>query len=122
LRPLRGKNRAVLLDLGLEFFFEAAAHPLAALGLDFQFHVAQRSSGACIRVHLLTFRSGCFHSEEEPIFPPPVWRRCQVTPSNDVSALEWCDFSLRRHVQNRRQLAPLKANLVLELTRQKLVL
>jgi hypothetical protein len=38
---LWGKNRAVLLDLGLELFFEAAAHPLAAFGLDLQFHVAQ---------------------------------------------------------------------------------
>jgi hypothetical protein len=36
----------VSLDLGLEFFLKAAAHPLAPFGLDFQFHVAQRSGGA----------------------------------------------------------------------------
>ena len=62
----------MLLDLGLEFFFEAAAHPLAPLGLDFQFHLAQRMTRALIRVHLLAFRSGCSHSEEEPIFPAPI--------------------------------------------------
>ena len=59
----------MLLDLGLEFFFEAAAHPLAALGLDFQFQRPQRIASACVRVHLLAFRSSCSHSEEEPIFP-----------------------------------------------------
>jgi len=50
-RWLWGKNRAVLFDLGLEFFFEPAAHPLAPFGFDFQFHVAQRISGAGFRVH-----------------------------------------------------------------------
>jgi hypothetical protein len=69
---LWGKNRAVLLDLGLKFFCEAAAHPLAPFGLDLQLHVAQRSASACFRVHLLTFRSGCFHSDEEPIFPATI--------------------------------------------------
>jgi hypothetical protein len=58
-RWLWGKNRAVGFDLGLEFLFEAAAHPFAPLGLDFQFHVAQRTCGACFRVHPFTFRFGC---------------------------------------------------------------
>lgn len=62
----------MLLNLGLKFFLEAMAHPLAAFGLDLQFHVAQRSATACFRVHLLTFRSGCFHSDEEPIFPDRI--------------------------------------------------
>ena len=62
----------MLLDLGLKFFGEAAAHPLAAFGLDLQLHVAQPSASACFRVHLLTFRSGCLHSEEEPIFPATI--------------------------------------------------
>jgi hypothetical protein len=56
-RWLWGKNRAVLFDLSLEFFFKAAAHPLAALRFDFQFHVAQRISGAFVRVHSFAF--GC---------------------------------------------------------------
>ena len=62
----------MLLDLGLEFFLEAAAHPLAPLGLDFQFQFTQRITSACIRVHLLAFRLGCSHSEKEPIFPVSI--------------------------------------------------
>ena len=60
------------LDLGLELFFEAAAHPLAALGLDFQFQFTQRIASACLRVHVLPLVIGCSHSEEEPIFPATI--------------------------------------------------
>jgi hypothetical protein len=59
----------VLLDLGLEFFFEAAAHPLTPLHFDFQFHVTQRTCGACFRVHPSPFVFVFSLSEEEPIFP-----------------------------------------------------
>ena len=58
----------MLLDLGLEFFFEALAHPLAAFGLDGQFQFAQRIAGACLRVHQFTFHLVAL-SQEEPIFP-----------------------------------------------------
>lgn len=65
---LWGKNRAVFFHLTPEFMFEASAHPLASFGLHFQFHVTQRTCGACFRVHSFTFLL-VVPSEEEPIFP-----------------------------------------------------
>ena len=85
---LWGKNRAVLLDLGLEFFLEAAAHPLAPLGLDFQFQFTQRITSACIRVHLLAFRLGCSHSEKEPIFPVSIMAVVSSSAPRGTSALK----------------------------------
>jgi hypothetical protein len=43
LRPLWGKNSAVAVGFGLEFFLQPPAHPFAAFGFDFQFHVPQRA-------------------------------------------------------------------------------
>ena len=85
----------MLLDLGLEFFLEAAAHPLAPLGLDFQFQFTQRITSACIRVHLLAFRLGCSHSEKEPIFPVSI----MAVVSSSAPPLfprKWCVDTLSR--------------------------
>ena len=45
LRWLRGENPAVAVGFLLEFFFEAAPHPLAAFGLDSGFDLTQGRSG-----------------------------------------------------------------------------
>jgi hypothetical protein len=75
LRPLRGKNRAVLPGLRLKLFFEPAPHPLAAFGFDFQLHLTQPFAGACIRVHAFAFRCCCFVSDEEPTFSGSIMVR-----------------------------------------------